>query len=87
VFGKHALTLPDAWLQYDTFLSDPRAAFAGEPADLEKHWRLFTQTRSRSPHVWNDAYLAAFALAGNLNLVTFDQALTQYANVSCTLLR
>jgi toxin-antitoxin system PIN domain toxin len=86
VFGKHALTLPDAWQKYDTFLSDPRVAFAEEPSDLEKHWRAFTQTRSRSPQVWNDAYLAAFASAANLTLLTFDQALTQYANVSCTVL-
>lgn len=86
VFGKYALNLPDAWQKDDTFLSDPRVAFAEEPADLEKHWRIFTQSRSFSPQVWNDAYLAAFALAGKLDLVTFDKALSQYPNVSCTIL-
>lgn len=86
VFGKHAVTLPEAWQKYDTFMSDPRVAFAEEPADLENHWRSFTQRRTFSPQVWNDAYLAAFALAGTLELVTFDKALTQYANVSCIVL-
>jgi toxin-antitoxin system PIN domain toxin len=86
VFAKHALTLPDAWQKYDLFLSDPRVAFAEEPADLENHWRIFTQSQSFSPQVWNDAYLAAFALAGNLVLVTFDKAFAQYPNVRCTIL-
>lgn len=85
-FGTHAMILPDAWRSYDLFLSDSRVAFIGEPADLEVHWRTFTQNQTFSPQVWNDAYLAAFAVAANLNVVTFDKAFTQYANVSCTIL-
>ena len=86
VFGKHAVTLPDAWQKYDILLSDPRVAFAEEPADIENHWRTFTQSQSFSPQVWNDAYLAAFALAGNLELVTFDRGFSQYPNLTCTIL-
>ena len=86
VFGKHAVTLLDAWEKYDIFLGDPRIAFAEEPTDLENHWRSFTQFQSFSPKVWNDAYLAAFALAGNLELVTFDKAFAQYGNVTCAIL-
>jgi len=86
VFGKHAVTLPDAWQKYDVLLSDPRVAFAEEPPDLETHWRVFTQGQAFSPQVWNDPYLAAFALAGKLDLVTFDKGFTQYANLACTLL-
>jgi len=61
VFGKHAVTLPEAWQKYDTFLSDPRVSFLVEPVGIENHWRAFTQAQSFSPHIWNDAYLAAFA--------------------------
>jgi uncharacterized protein len=86
VFGKHAVTLPDAWQKYDILLSDPRVAYAEEPAGLEPQWRGFTQHQSFSPKVWNDAYLAAFALTANLNVVTFDKAFTQYANVKCMVL-
>jgi toxin-antitoxin system PIN domain toxin len=85
-FGKHALKLPEAWQTYDTFLSDPRVSVAAEPVDLEIHWRNFTQHQSYSPQVWNDAYLAAFAVSANLELVTFDKAMAQYANVKCVLL-
>jgi uncharacterized protein len=83
VFGKHALSLPDAWAKYDILLSDPRIAFAEEPAGLEPHWRAFTQHHSFSPKVWNDAYLAAFAVSGNIELVTFDKSLTQYQGATC----
>jgi uncharacterized protein len=86
VFGKHALTLPKAWQKYDTFLSDPRVAFAEEPPQLEAQWRAFTQGRSRSPQVWNDAYLAAFAIVAKLTLVSFDKSLSRYAGVACTIL-
>jgi uncharacterized protein len=86
VFGKDAVTLPDAWQLYDLFLSDPRISFAEEPAQIETHWRTYTQSRSFSPQVWNDAYLAAFALAGGLELVTFDRGFAQYQNVSSIIL-
>jgi uncharacterized protein len=86
VFGMSAVTLPNAWQQYDTYMNDPRVSFAEEPPNLEQHWRIFTQKQSFSHRVWNDAYLAAFALAAGLNLVTFDRALSQYQNVTCTIL-
>lgn len=86
VFGKDAVTLPDAWQKYDLYLSDPRVSFAEEPAHIEIHWRTYTQSRSFSPKVWNDAYLAAFALAGGLELVTFDKGFTQYQNVTSKIL-
>ena len=87
VFKSNAVTLPEAWQKYDLFLSDPRISFADEPAGIEDHWRVFTSKRSSSPHMWNDAYLAAFAVSGNLELVTFDQGLAQYKPATCTILR
>ena len=86
VFGKDAVPLPDAWRIYDLYLSDPRVLFAQEPADTESHWRRYTQSRTFSPRVWNDAYLAAFARAGGLEVVTFDSGFTQYQGVTSTIL-
>jgi toxin-antitoxin system PIN domain toxin len=86
VFGPHALTLAEAWQKYDTFQSDARIAFVDEPLGLEPIWRTFTQHRSFSPHVWNDAYLAAFAQTGGYQIVTFDQGLMQYTGVVVILL-
>jgi toxin-antitoxin system PIN domain toxin len=86
VFGPHALTMAEAWQQYDTLRSDVRIAFADEPSGLEPVWRGFTQHRSFSPHVWNDAYLAAFAQTGGYRIVTFDQAFARYTGVAVSFL-
>ena len=86
VAGPHALTLTEAWRHYDALLGDPRIAFADEPALLETHWRGFARGGTFSPNVWNDAYLAAFAVAGGHALVTFDKGFVRYPGLSATLL-
>jgi predicted nucleic acid-binding protein len=37
-------------------------------------------------NVWNDAYIAAFAIAGGCEIVTFDQGFKQFPGLSCTIL-
>lgn len=86
VAGTHVLTLSEAWQKYDAYLSDPRIAFTGEPANIESQWRSFSQGNTFSPNVWNDAYLAALSVAGNYNLVTFDKGFTRYPGLTHTVL-
>lgn len=81
-----AVSLKQAWGLYDTMMDDARIAFADEPQELETHWRASTQRRSFSPKVWSDAYLAAFANAASLELVTFDKGLRQYRGAKVILL-
>jgi toxin-antitoxin system PIN domain toxin len=81
-----AVSLQDAWRLYDAFLGDPRVVFANEPAGLEPLWRVYTQGKSFSPKVWNDAYLAAFAQAAVCEVVTFDKGFKAYQDVSCSIL-
>jgi uncharacterized protein len=59
---------------------------AQEPIELETHWRAFTQRKSFSTNVWTDAYLAAFAIAGNYELVSFDKGIVQYSGVKLSIL-
>jgi toxin-antitoxin system PIN domain toxin len=86
VIGVHALTLRQAWQKYDLLLSDARVSYADEPTGLETHWREWTQRKSFSPKVWNDAYLSAFARAASLEVVTFDKGFAQYKRVRCVTL-
>lgn len=86
VFGKETLTLLEAWQAYDQYVSDPRIALVNEPAGCEFEWRNYTQGRSFSPQVWNDAYLAGFAKNGGLEIVTFDKGFAKFPNVNCTIL-
>lgn len=56
--------LTNAWLIYDGLRGDARIGYLLEPDGVDPLWRQFTQGRSFAHHVWNDAYLAAFAIAG-----------------------
>lgn len=86
VAGVDVLTLTDAWQKYDEYMTDPRIGFAREPAGIEPQWRTFSQGSTFSPKVWNDAYLAGFAIAGGYELVTFDKGFARYPRLSYTLL-
>ena len=79
--------LPDVNVWLALFMIDPRVAYADEPEGIEERWRLFTKRQEFSPQVWNDAYLAAFAIVAQLELVTLDQGLSQYKPAVCTVLR
>jgi toxin-antitoxin system PIN domain toxin len=73
VFGPDAVTLDEAWRLYDASLSDPQIAYAEEPTGLDMQWRGYTAGQSFTPSIWNDAYLAAFAVAGGYEIATFDR--------------
>lgn len=74
LFGDEALSLSDAWACFDTLTQDERFTYALEPLGLEHMWRRLTMVDEYSPKVWNDRYLAAFAMTAPLTLVTFDMA-------------
>jgi uncharacterized protein len=86
VFGKEALRLSDAWSIFDGLMEDPRIQFSQEPLGLEHLWRKMTLSKKHSPKVWNDAYLAAFAIAGGIQLVTFDSGFSRFKNLDCEIL-
>ena len=75
VTGQDAQTMEGAWKLWDAAINDSEATFLSEPAGLENEFRSRSRFLSRSPKVWSDAYLLAFASATGLRLVTFDRAL------------
>jgi toxin-antitoxin system PIN domain toxin len=87
VFKGEALKLDEAWHAYELFLSDPRISFADEPPDIETHWRSVTAAQKFSPSIWNDSYLAAFAMSRAAEVVTLDKGFLQYGTLSCTVLQ
>jgi toxin-antitoxin system PIN domain toxin len=74
VMGEDVLTQTQAWAVYDRWIEDDRVGFLDEPPGLDRQFRSLTRMRSASPKAWADAYLAAFAGAAQLTLVTFDRA-------------
>jgi predicted nucleic acid-binding protein len=73
--GKDTKTMSEAWSVWDRIWADSRIAFLPEPDELEKEFRSRSRLSSRSPKVWADAYLLAFAAVSGLRFVTFDRAL------------
>ncbi len=86
LMGPDAVDLKDAWRLYDAMTADPRVVFMNEPDGTERHWRALTQRSSFSPKVWSDAYLAAFAKAANLEIISFDRGFMQYPGARSTIL-
>lgn len=86
VMGADVLTPQQAWETYRKFRSDPRILYAEEPPDLEKFWLEMTDNTEFRQNLWTDSYLAAFARAGNLTVVTFDTGFQQFLNVDVVIL-
>lgn len=86
VMGEHVRTMADAWRLYDDIMADSRVSFAPEPVGLEVEWRGLTNSHRPSTHLWNDAYLAAFAVVGGYELVTLDRGFAQFKLPRCTIL-
>jgi len=85
-FGLPALSNKAAWAVYEGFLGNDRISWVEEPGSLESHWKKLAVRPLASPKLWMDAYLAAFALAGNYEFVTTDKAFKQFKGLNLVLL-
>ena len=79
VMSDEVMTQPQAWAVYDRWLRDPRVEFVDEPAGIETRFRALTRLQQPATKDWADSYLAAFAIIGQLTLVTFDRGLRSKA--------
>ncbi len=75
VMGNRVKTQRQAWTIYDSFLSEGNARLMQEPRALDQTLRRFSDFDAASPQNWTDSYLASFAEAAEMTLVTFDKAL------------
>jgi uncharacterized protein len=75
IMKDDTMTQVEAWSAYDRWLDDDRVVFLGEPPNLEIRFRMMSQPSHPDSKLWADAYLAAFASAEGMQIVTFDRAL------------
>ncbi len=73
--GEDVLTQAEAWGAYDALLANPGNQMMEEPRGIDSLFRQHTHRNESSTKQWADGYLAAFAEAAGLTLVTFDRAL------------
>ena len=74
------LTQAQAWKAFDALLRLSTARMLEEPRGIESIFRTRSNREEVSTKQWADAYLAAFAEAASLTLVTFDKALATQGN-------
>ena len=86
VMEDNVLSAAGAWRVYDSLCADERVQYAIEPPRLEGHWRELTRQRGAGPNFWTDAYLTAFAQAGDYTVVTFDRGLARHRRTQVRLL-
>ncbi len=87
VMGTNVLTPATSWQAFDGLLRNTRIFFAEEPAGLDHRWRASTMQQQGGSNWWTDSYLASFAAAAGLTLVTFDAQLASRRNVHTKLLK
>lgn len=73
--GDDVLTQSQAWKQFDALLASPGNRMMDEPHGIDPVFRQNTDRNEASTKQWADGYLAAFATAAGIQLVTFDRAL------------
>jgi len=71
-YGAEGFTNQDAAKLIQTLTALPAVRTLEEPSGLESPWLQLARLPSASPKVWMDAYLAAFAIRHNAQLVTLD---------------
>lgn len=71
-YGAEGMNNRDALVALDALQALPQVCLRDEPPDTLALWRAFATRDTASPKVWMDAYLAAFAVAGGLRMVTLD---------------
>ena len=86
IMAGDVCSLEQSWGVHDTLMGDERFDFHAEPADLETQLRKYTASGRVSPKAWQDAYLAAFARCGKLQVVTFDAGFRQFEGLRLKLL-
>ena len=73
VYDTKGMTNRDALVAMDALQALPQVALLDEPSGTLALWRTLAGLDSASPKVWMDAYLAAFAIAGGVRMVTLDR--------------
>lgn len=78
---SRTLTNSEAWAIYQRYLATPNLVFMAEPGNLEPNLLTLTKDTNLPNRYWTDAYLAAFALAANARLVSFDKDFSLFAGL------
>ncbi len=77
-YGAPPISNASAWEKWEELAALPQVTWLEEATGLNALWHQLASRATASPNVWMDAYLAAFAIAGGLQLVTLDKDFKSY---------
>ena len=77
-YGVPKATNADAWVALEAFLALPQVDVIDEPPELARHWGQLGAIEQTAPKRWMDAYLAAFAMAAGVLLVSLDRDFSHF---------
>ena len=72
-YGAERLTNRDALTAMGALLALPQVCVREEPPGILALWYRMASRSTAAPKVWMDAYLAAFAIGGALQMMTLDR--------------
>lgn len=87
IMGPGALSVSRAWTCIADLMEDERVAFLPEPSELSSVMPGLLQYPVPTPSLVTDAYLAAFAIALDAPLVSWDRGFRQFQGLRLQLLR
>ena len=76
--GLVPLTNAQAVAFLESVYRDPAVSCAVEPMGMREIWLQLAGVPVASPHVWMDAYLAAFAKTAGAEFITFDHGFVRF---------
>jgi predicted nucleic acid-binding protein len=77
-----ARSAEEVWSAWTTLLADDRFRVLEEPLGLEQEWRRRTLRLAPGSMIETDTYLAAFAVAAGLTLLTFDRGFQRFPGLA-----
>ena len=72
-YASRTITNATAWSKCQDLLALPQILWLDEPEGFEVLWHQLAAIPSASSQLWMDAYLAAFAIRHEVELVTLDR--------------
>jgi uncharacterized protein len=77
-YGAEGLSNRDALTTLHALQGLQHVRYTDEPPGTAVRWHALAARDTASPKLWMDAYLAAFAIAGGLKLLTLDADFRQF---------
>lgn len=83
----HAIPVSAGWDIVAKLLEDERVEFLAEPPGMDEVMPDLLRYRAPTAQLVSDSYLAAFAIASGLSLVTLDRGFRQSRGLDVNILR